>query len=323
MRDFTVARATTVQDAIDVGPDTALLAGGTTLVDLMKLDVVRPRVVLDINALPLRGISIDETGMTVGSGVRMDDLAEHPELRRRHQVVVQALLAGASQQLRAMASIGGNLLQRTRCPYFRDVGSPCNRREPGSGCPAIEGSHRTHAIFGTGDSCVATHPSDLAVALVASDATVEVTGRHGRREVPVEGFHRPPGNSPHVEHVLENGEVVTAVRLPRPPEGTRSTYVKVRDRASYEFALASAAVRLQVVDDVIVDAHVVAGGVATVPWRLSVVEQALRGRPAVPGTFDDAVADAANDARPLRDNGYKVPLLEGTVLRAIEELVVR
>jgi xanthine dehydrogenase YagS FAD-binding subunit len=326
VREFAFARAATVADALHAPRGAVFLAGGTTVVDLMKLDVLRPDVVMDINALPLREITVDVTGLTVGAGVRMGDLAAHPDVARTYPLVVAALLAGASQQLRNMASIGGNLLQRTRCGYYRDVGSPCNRRDPGSGCAAIGGSNRTHAVLGTSPSCVATHPSDLAVALTALDATVRLTGRGGEREVPLGVFYRLPGDTPHVENVLEPGELITAVHLPRPPAGARSTYVKVRDRASYEFALASAAVLVEVCGGVIAGARIAVGGVATVPWRLPSVEAALTGLPAVTGGFDgfDGLAvRAAEGANALAHNGYKIPLLQNTILRAVAEVLAR
>jgi xanthine dehydrogenase YagS FAD-binding subunit len=320
VREFTYAVAATVADALGAGGDTAFLAGGTTLVDLMKLDVVQPRVVIDLNALPLREITVDDAGLTVGALTRMSDLADHPSVKRDYPHLSEALLAGASQQIRNMASIGGNLLQRTRCSYYRDVDSACNRREPGSGCPAIGGSNRMHAILGTSDACVATHPSDLAVALLASDATVHVEGRSGARDIPFGDFYRMPGDTPDVENVLESGEVITAVHVSPPPPGARSTYVKVRDRASYEFALASAAVRLVEADGVVTGARVAVGGVATVPWRLPGVEAALVGGPARPARFGDAVASAGAGARVLEHNAFKVPLLEQTLLRALAKV---
>jgi xanthine dehydrogenase YagS FAD-binding subunit len=323
VHDFVFTTAATVEDVLDAPGGTAFLAGGTTLVDLMKLDVLRPRAVMDINALPLRGITVDESGLTVGSGTRMSDLAAHADAAEGFPLVVDALLAGASQQIRNMASIGGNLLQRTRCGYFRDVRSACNRRRPGSGCAAVDGSNRTHAVLGTSPACVATHPSDLAVALTAAGATVHVIGRAGPYDVPVGGFYRVPGDTPHVENVLSPGDLITAVHVPRPPAGTRSAYVKVRDRASYEFALASAAVLVQVRDGVVAGARVAVGGVATVPWRLPAVEAALAGLPATPGGFGAAAARATRGARALAHNGFKIPLLEHTVLRAIEEAIRR
>ncbi|WP_232666714.1 FAD binding domain-containing protein [Pseudonocardia sp. TRM90224] len=314
MRRFELTAPDTV-DAALAAPGT-FLAGGTTLVDLMKLDVLTPEHVLDINALPLHGISTSD-GLRIGALERMSDVAAHAGV---YPMITRALLASASQQLRNMASIGGNLMQRTRCSYFRDVAMPCNRRDPGSGCPAIEGSNRMHAVLGTSDSCVATHASDLAVALVALDAQVRLVRTGGERTVALADFYRTPGDSPEVEHDLRPGELISEVLVPRLDWAARSTYVKVRDRQSYEFALCSAAVALDVVDSRIVDARVAVGGVATVPWRLPTVEAALRGAPVTQEAFEDAAAGAAEGARPLSHNGFKVPLLRRTVVRALLEL---
>jgi xanthine dehydrogenase YagS FAD-binding subunit len=314
MRPFELTAPTTV-DAALASPGT-FLAGGTTLVDLMKLDVLTPRHVLDINELPLRGIDTSD-GLRIGALERMSDIAEHPGV---YPVISRALLLSASQQLRNMASIGGNLLQRTRCTYFRDVATPCNKREPGSGCPAISGANRMHAVLGTSDSCVATHASDVAVALVALDAQIQVVSATGGRTVTLADFYRLPGDTPEVENDLRPGELITEIRVPRLDWASRSTYVKVRDRQSYEFALCSAAVALDIQDSRIVDARVAVGGVATVPWRLAAVEAALRGAPATQASFEDAASVAADGARPLSANGFKVSLLKRTVVRALHEL---
>jgi xanthine dehydrogenase YagS FAD-binding subunit len=235
-------------------------------------------------------------------------------------VITRALLQSASQQLRNMASIGGNLLQRTRCTYFRDVATPCNRRDPGSGCSAISGANRMHAVLGTSDSCVATHASDLAVALVALDAEIRLVSSDDSRTVTLADFYRLPGDTPEVENDLRPGELITEVIVPRLDWASRSTYVKVRDRQSYEFALCSAAVALDIQDERIVDARVAVGGVATVPWRLHAVEEALRGAPATPEAVEAAAAVAADGAKPLSANGFKVSLLKRTVVRALLEL---
>ncbi|MEJ3652969.1 xanthine dehydrogenase family protein subunit M [Actinomycetes bacterium KLBMP 9759] len=314
MRPFELTAPDTV-DAALAAPGT-FLAGGTTLVDLMKLDVLTPEHVLDINALPLRGIDTTD-GLQIGALERMSDVAVHAGV---YPVISRALLASASQQLRNMASIGGNLMQRTRCSYFRDVATPCNRRAPGSGCPAIEGSNRMHAVLGTSGSCVATHASDLAVALVALDASVRLVGADGERTAALADFYRAPGDTPEVEHDLRPGELIGEVLVPRLDWAARSTYVKVRDRQSYEFALCSAAVALDVRDSRVVDARVAVGGVATVPWRLPAVEAALRGAPVTEESFEDAAAVAAEGARPLSHNGFKVPLLRRTLVRALLEL---
>ncbi|QIZ33459.1 xanthine dehydrogenase family protein subunit M [Saccharopolyspora sp. ASAGF58] len=314
MRPFELTAPPTVEAAL-ASPGT-FLAGGTTLVDLMKLNVLTPQQVLDINELPLRGIDTSD-GLRIGALERMTDVAEHAGV---YPAISRALLQSASQQLRNMASIGGNLLQRTRCTYFRDVATPCNRREPGSGCPAISGANRMHAVLGTSDSCVATHASDLAVALVALDAGLRLVSATGSRTVKLADFYRLPGETPEVETGLRPGELIGEVLVPRLDWAARSTYVKVRDRQSYEFALCSVAVALDVQDSRIADARVAAGGVATVPWRLPAVEDALRGAPATLAAFEDAASVAADGARPLPGNGFKVSLLKRTVVRALLEL---
>lgn len=313
MRPFELTAPTTVEDA--VATRGTVLAGGTTLVDLMKLNVLTPQHVVDINDLPLRGIDTRD-GLRFGALERMSDIAAHPGV---YPVISHALLASASQQLRNMASIGGNLLQRTRCGYFRDVATPCNKRVPGSGCPAVAGANRMHAVLGTSESCVATHASDVAVALVALDAEVRLTGAEGARTVRLADFYRLPGETPEIENDLRPGELITEVVVPRLDWAWRSTYVKVRDRASYEFALCSAAVALDIQDSRVVDARVAVGGVATVPWRLTAVEDALRGAPATVESFEAAASVAADGAKPLAGNGFKVALLKRTVVRALIE----
>lgn len=313
MRPFELTAPTTVEDAL-ASPGT-FLAGGTTVVDLMKLNVLTPRHVLDINALPLRGINTGD-GLRIGALERMSDVARHPGV---YPVISRALLLSASQQLRNMASIGGNLLQRTRCSYFRDVNMPCNKREPGSGCPAVSGANRMHAVLGTSDACVATHASDVAVALVALDAEIHLVGPEGARTVRLADFYRLPGDTPEVENDLRPGELITEVVVPRLDWARRSTYVKVRDRQSYEFALCSAAVAVDIQDSRVVDARVAVGGVATRPWRLTGVEAALRGAPATESAFEEAASVAAEGARPLSGNSFKVSLLKRTVVRALIE----
>ncbi|QWF77731.1 FAD binding domain-containing protein [Amycolatopsis sp. CA-230715] len=314
MRPFELTAPETVEAAVaDSG---TFLAGGTTLVDLMKLDVLTPSRVQDINGLPLHGIDTAD-GLRFGALERMGDIAAHPGV---YPAISRALLLSASQQLRNMASIGGNLMQRTRCTYFRDVATPCNKREPGSGCPAISGANRMHAVLGTSDSCVATHASDVAVALVALDAEVRLVGDDGSRVVKLADFYRLPGDTPEVENDLRPGELITEVVVPRLDFAARSTYVKVRDRQSYEFALCSAAVALDVQDSLVVDARVAVGGVATVPWRLPVVETALRGAPATLASFEAAAALAVEGAKPLSGNGFKTSLLKRTIVRALLEL---
>ncbi|UJW28543.1 xanthine dehydrogenase family protein subunit M [Saccharothrix sp. AJ9571] len=314
MRPFELTAPTTLEAA--AGSDGTFLAGGTTLVDLMKLNVLTPRRVLDINDLPLRGIDAGD-GLRIGALERMSDIAAHPGV---YPMISRALSLSASQQLRNMASIGGNLLQRTRCTYFRDVATPCNKREPGSGCPALEGANRMHAVLGTSDACVATHASDVAVALVALDAEVRLAGADGNRTVKLADFYRLPGDTPATENDLRPGELITEVVVPRLDWAANSTYVKVRDRQSYEFALCSAAVALEIHDSRIVDARVAVGGVATVPWRLPAVEATLRGEPVTLETFEKAASVAGEGARPLSGNGFKVPLLRRTLVRALLEL---
>lgn len=314
MRPFELTAPATVEDAL--GSAGTYLAGGTTLVDLMKLDVLTPQQVLDINDLPLRGIDTAD-GLRFGALERMADIAAHPGV---YPAISRALLLSASQQLRNMASIGGNLMQRTRCSYFRDVAMPCNRRAPGSGCSAISGVNRMHAIFGTSDSCVATHASDVAVALVALDAEVVLAGAEGTRTVPLTEFYRQPGETPEIEHDLRPGELITEVRVPRLDWAENSTYVKIRDRQSYEFALCSAAVALDVRDGKIADARVAAGGVGTVPWRLPAVEEALRGAELTEEAFAAAASVAVEGAKPLSGNVFKPSLLKRTIVRALLEL---
>ncbi|HEX3785515.1 MAG TPA: xanthine dehydrogenase family protein subunit M [Pseudonocardiaceae bacterium] len=313
MRPFELTAPATVEDAL--AAQGTFLAGGTTLVDLMKLNVLTPQRVLDINALPLRGIDTRD-GLRIGALERMNDVARHPGV---YPVVSRALLLSASQQLRNMASIGGNLLQRTRCGYFRDIAVPCNKRDPGSGCPAISGANRMHAVLGTSDSCVATHASDLAVALVALDAEIRLVSAEGARTVRLAEFYRLPGDTPEVDNDLRPGELITEVVVARLDWAWRSTYVKVRDRQSYEFALCSAAVALDVQDSQVVDARIAVGGVATRPWRLTAVEDALRGTPATEESFEAAASVAAEEARPLSGNGFKTSLLKRTIVRALIE----
>ena len=318
MFPFTFTKAADEKAALAAGHSGArYIAGGTTLVDLMRETVERPGAVVDINALPYRDIALDNGGLRIGSLVRMSDAAADPRVRREYPVIAQALDLSASAQLRNMASIGGNLMQRPRCLYFRDVSANCNRRTPGSGCSAIGGQNRMHAILGTSDQCVATHPSDLAVALVALDAVVVVRGSSGDRRVPIAGFFRQPGTTPDQEHDLRPGELIVGIDVPRGPEMRRSGYLKVRDRQSYEFALASAAVALDVAGGTVRAARIAVGGVATVPWRLPAVEKAVIGRPVSPQLWHDAASHAAEGAKPLSDNGFKVELVKRVVERQL------
>lgn len=294
------------------------IAGGTTLIDLMREEVERPERLTDINSLPLRDVRAGPDGLVIGALARMADVATHPATIEAQPLIVEALVEGASPQLRNMASIGGNLLQRVRCPYFRSLDAPCNKRAPGTGCAAIDGENRTHAILGTSDHCIATHPSDLAVALVALDAVVRLRGRDGERRLPVEDLYLLPGDTPHLEHALLPGELIVAVEVPHGRYARRARYCKVRDRASYEFALVSVAAALDIDNGEIRDARIAAGGVGTKPWRLRASEAVLAGRRPDRDAWRSAADRAIEAARPLAGNGYKVELLRRTVIRALE-----
>jgi xanthine dehydrogenase YagS FAD-binding subunit len=325
MRPISFARATAVSDAIatvTADPGLAFLAGGTTEVDLLRLDVVRPSGLVDINALPLDGIEdLDGGGLRIGALARMSDVAEARGVIERFPMLAQALVLGASAQLRNMASIGGNLLQRVRCSYFRDASSPCNKRDPGTGCSALEGVNRGHAILGTSEHCIATHPSDLAVALVALDAVVHTEAPLGPRAIPIDDFFLLPGDTPEREHPIEHGELIVAVELPAAPVARRSLYLKVRDRESYEFALASVAAALRVEAGVIAEARVALGGVATKPWRARRAERVLTGAAATSDTFAQAAQEELMLATPRGLNAFKVELAERTIVRALELLL--
>jgi xanthine dehydrogenase YagS FAD-binding subunit len=298
--------------------DARYLAGGTTLVDLMKLEVERPAVVVDINRLALGDIrELPDGSVRVGGLVRNSDMAHHALIQSRYPVLSQAILAGASGQIRNMATTGGNLLQRTRCYYFRDTSAACNKRTPGSGCGAIEGCNRIHAILGTSEHCIATHPSDMCVALAALDAVVRLSGPHGERTIPLTEFHLLPGDHPERESVIEPGELITAVDLPPLSFAARSVYVKVRDRASYAFALASAAVALDLHGDVVREARIALGGVATKPWRAREAERLLAGRRADRSSFRAAAEAAVAGAVPRAHNRFKIELAARTVVRAL------
>ncbi|MFB6634882.1 FAD binding domain-containing protein [Streptomyces sp. NPDC056362] len=304
-------------------PGAQYIAGGTNLVDLMKLGVADPPFLIDISRLPLNGVEeTPEGGVRIGATVRNSDLAAHPLVRNRYTALSQALLAGASGQLRNAATTGGNLLQRTRCPYFQDTSKPCNKRAPGTGCPAREGVHRDLAVLGHSTRCVATHPSDMAVALAALDARVHLLGLDGERAVALTEFHRLPGDTPERDTVVRPGELVTAVTLP-PPTGSRSAYRKARDRASYAFALVSVAASLTVEDGVIRHAALAFGGVAHVPWRARAAEEVLRGARASEETWVRAADAELAAAEPLRDNAFKVPLARGLAVRVLTDLAFR
>ncbi|WP_329286637.1 FAD binding domain-containing protein [Streptomyces sp. NBC_00691] len=326
MKPFAYLRADRTDQALAAyaaHPGAQYIAGGTNLVDLMKLGVADPPFLVDISRLPLDGV--DETpdgGLRIGATVRNSDLAAHPLVRTRYTALSQALLAGASGQLRNAATTGGNLLQRTRCPYFQDTSKPCNKRAPGTGCPAREGVHRDLAVLGHSTRCVATHPSDMAVALAALDARVHLIGLDGERTVPLTEFHRLPGDTPEHDTVVRPGELVTAVTLP-PPTGTHSAYRKARDRASYAFALVSVAAALTVEDGVVRHAALAFGGVAHAPWRARAAEEVLLGAPATEETWVRAADTELAAAEPLRDNAFKVPLARGLAVRVLTDLASR
>ncbi|MEU5634384.1 xanthine dehydrogenase family protein subunit M [Streptomyces rishiriensis] len=319
MYPFAFTKASDTREALNAGRRGGrYIAGGTTLVDLMRETVERPETLVDITGLPLREVTVTERGgLRIGALVTMSEAAAHPKVRTLYPVVSEALELSASAQLRNMATIGGNIMQRTRCTYFRDVTAACNKREPGSGCAALHGFNRTHAILGTSDACVATHPSDAAVAFAALEARVHLLGPDGARQVPFVDFHLRPGSTPQREQALRKGELITAVEIPALPRPLRTGYLKVRDRQSYEFALTSAAVALHIRGGVIREAKVAAGGVGTVPWKLPAVEQHLLGERPSGALWSAAAAKAADGARPLQHNRFKVELLKRTVERQL------
>ncbi|MEU5213113.1 xanthine dehydrogenase family protein subunit M [Streptomyces sp. NPDC020742] len=324
MKPFGYLRAGSVEEAVraaDGQPGARFLAGGTNLVDLMKLGVETPRLLIDVTQLPLDRIEeLPDGGLRIGAMVRNSDLAAAVPVRERYPVLSQALLAGASGQLRNTATTGGNLLQRTRCLYFQDTSKPCNKRAPGSGCPARDGVHRDLAVLGHSEHCVATQPSDLAVALAALDATVHLHGPDGERSVPATDFHRLPDDHPEQDTVIRPGELLTAVQLPPLDAGARSRYRKARDRASFAFALVSVGAVLDVRDGTVVSAALAFGGLAHRPWRARAAEEVLTGAPATKDTFARAAEAELAAARPLRDNGFKVPLARNLAVEVLTGL---
>lgn len=323
MNPFTYERATDASSAAKAAaarPDAKFIAGGTNLLDLMKLEIERPAHLIDITRLPLREIEANGAGVRIGSQVTNSDLAVHPLIRERYPVLTQALLAGASGQLRNKASTGGNLLQRTRCYYFYDTDKPCNKREPGSGCSALQGFNRIHAILGASDSCIAVHPSDMAVAMTALDASIETLLPDGsKRTLPIGELHRLPGDTPHVETSLKPGELITAVVLPAPPPG-KHAYRKVRDRASYAFALFSVATVMRVDGGRVRDVRIALGGVAHKPWRAQEAEKALRGKPASLENFAAAANAVLRSAKGYGGNDFKIPLAQRVLTRTLVEV---
>ncbi|MEU2025463.1 xanthine dehydrogenase family protein subunit M [Streptomyces sp. NPDC016469] len=324
MREFGYERVHDVAGAVALlgaDPGARLLGGGTNLVDLMKAGVERPSLLVDVRELPLDEVGFSpEGGLRIGATVSNSDLAAHPDVRRHYPALAQALLAGASGQLRNMATVGGNLLQRTRCGYFADLAKPCNKRAPGTGCPALAGDHRNHAVLGASEHCVATHPSDMAVALAAFDAVISYATAEGPGELPIEAFYLPVGGTPHIETALPAGAVITGVTLPPAPAAAHSRYRKVRERASYAFAIGSVAAALDVRDGVVRDVRLALGAVASRPWRARTAERALTGGPADAAAFAAAAHAELAAARPLPGNGYKVTLMRNLVVAELTRL---
>ena len=324
MRPYSYSRANDASGAVAAlaeAPNAKFLAGGTNLVDLMKLGVETPDMLVDVRRLSSDQIEeLPDGTVRIGAAVPNSDLAADRTIRSRYPMLAEALLAGASGQLRNLATTGGNLLQRTRCVYFQDVTTPCNKREPGSGCLAIEGHHKNHAILGASENCIATHPSDMAVAMAALDAIVQVQGPNGEREIPIEELHRLPGDNPDRDTILEHGDLITAIDLPPLGFAANSKYRKVRERASYAFALVSVAAALEVEDGVVRDARIALGGVAHKPWRATKAEEVLRGEPVNEANFRAAAEIELADAQPLPGNAFKVPLARNVITRTLLEL---
>lgn len=319
MMPFAYSKPDDIDSALKLaGPDARFIAGGTNLLDLMKENVTQPRRLIDITGLPLREVSATDTGgLLIGALVGNAELAWHPSIESGYPLLAQAILAGASPQLRNMASSGGNLLQRTRCPYFYDTATPCNKREPGSGCPARHGLNRNHAIFGASEHCVAVHPSDMCVALAALDALVHVQGRAGTRQIAFADFHRLPGDNPQYDNCLSDDELITGIELPAPDFTRHVHYLKVRDRASYAFALVSVAAALRLDGERIGQLRVALGGVAHKPWRDAALEARFVGQPATEQTYREFARQLLSSAQPLEHNAYKVTLANNAIIRAL------
>jgi xanthine dehydrogenase YagS FAD-binding subunit len=320
MKAFEYYRAASPADstaAVASHENAMFFAGGTTLVDLMKIDVLTPETLVDVNHLALRDIDVVDEAIVVGANVSNSQLAWHPAVRERIPVLTESILSGATTQIRNMATVAGNILQRTRCPYFRDVHAACNRRAPHSGCDAISGFNRGHAVLGVSEHCIATHPSDMCVAAALLDAEIRtMTADGSRRTIPFNEFHLLPGDTPHLETVLDRGELITHVVFPTRPIARRSHFLKVRDRASYEFALASAAVAIQLDGDRIVEARLAIGGVATKPWRCVAAEQSLVGKLVAKNSFREAAEIALTGAVAQQHNAFKIELVKRTIVRA-------
>ena len=323
MRPFSYLQASDEGAAVATvaeNPSASFVAGGTEMLNWMKDGIEEPDLLVDVNALPFKDVEARGHSVRIGAMCRMSDVASEPAVREAYPALAEALEASASPQLRNMATIGGNLLQRTRCPYFRETSFPCNKRSPGSGCSALAGEHRMHAILGASDACVAVHPSDLAVALVALDAVVHTRGAGGERTIPIDDFYLLPGSAPERETVLQHGELIVGVEVPASPYDARSRYLKVRERASYEFALVSTAVAIELVDGTVSSARVALGGVAPKPWRAQAAEEVLVGDRLDAAAIAAAGGVAVRGARPLRDNAFKVRLAERAVVRALSEI---
>ncbi len=323
MINFQYQRANDVADAvrqIAADPSAKFIAGGTNLIDLMKDDVERPSRLIDISRLPLKTIETTAAGgLRIGALVPNSDLAYHPLIEQRYPLLGSAILAGASQQLRNMASTGGNLLQRTRCFYFYDTATPCNKREPGSGCSAINGINRINAILGTSEACIATHPSDMCVALAALEASVHVAGPAGERVIAFSDFHRLPGDTPQLDTNLHAGEIITAIELPAEGFAANYSYLKIRDRLSYAFALVSVAAALELEGDIVKQVRLAIGGVAHKPWRDEAAEAALRGQPADQASFASAADRLLRDAKGYAHNAFKIDLARRAIVRALTQ----
>jgi xanthine dehydrogenase YagS FAD-binding subunit len=323
MEHFTYSRASSVDQALNMiktgGLGAKFLAGGTTMVDLMRLNVIQPTEVVDILSIPdlEKFDTSGKTELVFGALAKMSDVSADENLLRHYPVIAESLQRAASQQLRNMATLGGNLLQRTRCEYYRDRSFACNKRSPGSGCAAIDGLNRGHAIMGYSTSCIATYPGDFAVALAAFDALVDTVSPRGHRTVPLVGFHRVPGDTPNVETVLEHDELIVRIRVPRSPVGRASTYLKIRDRESYSFAVVSAAVALAILGGIVVDARIALGGVATVPWRATAAEKSLIGHQFTAARAQNAGEIAFSDAKPRQSSLFKMSLGPRTVAKAL------
>jgi xanthine dehydrogenase YagS FAD-binding subunit len=320
MKNFSYVRATSVKEAVQqavASPDAMFIAGGTNLVDRMKVFLDEPSQLIDITRLGMTRIEPTGDGLRIGALVSNTAVADHPEIRRRYPMLARAILLGASQQIRNMATVGGNLLQRTRCPYYYDTAFACNKRAPGTGCAALTGINRIHALFGASDQCVAVHPSDMCVPLAALDTIVELEGPKGKRQIPFTDFHRLPGTTPHRDTNLEPGELITAILLPPAPFAKSSVYLKLRDRASYAFALVSVAAAVEISGNQIATARLAMGGMAHKPWRFTEAETFLVGKSAVAETFQQAAEIALQGAKPLHHNGFKVELAKRAIRRAL------